>query len=150
MGLNVSIDNKKDFESVTEMVQSAVLADIVDKGMCDNKYKPGTKQHKCYFVWIVAEQDSEGRNKRVFESFTVSLNEKATLRKRLKEFGVKFEQGVEVDLESFIGTQRTLVLSIEDPSKPGEKPYLKVNATMKLQGEPVDKGDFIRKKDQTA
>src|SRR4051812_31001940 len=99
MSLTVSIDNKKDFETVTEMIQPAVLADIVDKGQVPNKFKPGTTQHKCYFVWIVAEEDSEGRNKRVFESFTVSLNEKASLRKRLKELGYKdFEAGKPFDL----------------------------------------------------
>src|SRR5947209_4867321 len=106
MGLSVSIDNTREFETVTEMIQPAVLADIVDKGMVPNKFKPGTTQHKCYFVWIVAEEDSEGRSKRVFESFTVSLNEKATLRKRLKEFGATFEGPI--DLDSYIGTKRML------------------------------------------
>ena len=60
-------------------------------------------QHKCYFVWIVAEEDNEGRNKRVFESFTVSLHEKSRLRARLKEMGYKeFAPGqpFEVDVDN--------------------------------------------------
>lgn len=152
MSLEVSIDTKKDFERPTEMIQPAVLADIVDKGLVDNKFKPGTKQHKCYFVWILSEEDTEGRNKRVFESFTVSLDEKARLRARIKELGVLPEVGQKLNLESLIGTQRTLVLAEED-GKNGGKPFTKVTATMKLQPgqKPVEiPADFIRAKDKDA
>ncbi len=150
MALSVSIDSNKEFEPVTEMIQPAVLADIVDKGQVPNKFKPGTTQHKCYFVWLVQEEDEAGRNKRVFESFTVSLNEKATLRKRLKELGYKdFEPGVPFDLEKLIGTHRQLILSSED----GEngKTFIKIIATSALKkGQtPVEiPSDFVRKQDQ--
>ena len=157
MGLSVQIDaGGKDFEVVTDMIQPAVLADIVDKGMVPNKFKPGTEQHKCFFVWIVAEEDSEGRNKRVFESFTVSLNEKATLRKRLKDFGLTDAKIAElkaakqvVDLDSYIGTKRLLVLSEED-GQDGKK-YIKVMATSTLkkgQVAPDVPADFVRKQDK--
>lgn len=150
MALSVQIDNTKDFEQVTEMIQPGVLADIVDKGQVPNKFKPGTTQHKCYFVWIVAEEDSDGRNKRVFESFTVSLHEKAGLRKRLKEMGyTDFQPGVPFDLEQLIGTKRTLVLSAED-SENG-KPFIKVTATMALrkgQASVDIPADFVRKQDR--
>lgn len=150
MGLAVSIDTRQDFEPVTEMIQPAVLADIVDKGMVPNKFKPGTEQHKCYFVWLTEETDADGRNKRVFESFTVSLNEKATLRKRLKDFGIKdFEKGKPFDLDTLIGTQRVLVLAAED----GEngRQFIKITATMPLKKgqSPVEiPADFKRKQDQ--
>lgn len=158
MGVTVQIDaGGKDFELVEDMIQGAVLADIVDKGMVDNKFKPGTKVHKCYFVWIMAEEDSEGRNKRVFESFTVSLNEKATLRKRLKEFGLTEADVAELkkskkplELDKYIGSQRTMVLSKEDGDN--GKPFIKVTATMavkKGQTAPSIPADFVRKQDQT-
>jgi hypothetical protein len=151
MGLSVQIDSGgKDFEAVTEMLQPAVLADIVDKGVVPNKFKPGTTQHKCYFVWIVAETDSEDRNKRVFQSFTVSLNEKASLRKFLGTLGIK-EFPSAFDLDTLIGTKRMLVLSEED-SKDGGKPFLKITATMALkkgQTAPDIPADFVRKQDQT-
>jgi len=153
MGLSVSIESTRDFEEITEMIQPAVLADIVDKGMVDNKFKPGTKQHKCYFMWMVAEEDAEGRNKRIFQSFTVSLNEKATLRKFLGTLGYKtFESGVEFDLESLIGTQRMLVISKED-GRDGGKPFFSITATMPLkkgQSAPAIPADFVRKQDQAA
>lgn len=151
MGLQVQIDGGgKEFEAVTEMIQPAVLADIVDKGMVPNKFKPGTEQHKCYFVWLVSEEDSEGRNKRVFQSFTVSLNEKASLRKFLSTLGIKEFQDGRFDLDSLIGTKRMLVLSEED-GKDGGKPFLKITATMALKkgqvGPDIPK-EFVRKQDQ--
>ena len=158
MGLSVSIDSGgKEFPPVTDMIQPAVLADIVDKGMVENKFKPGTKQRKCYFMWMVAEEDEDGRNKRVFESFTVSLNEKATLRKRLKDFGLTDAKiaelkaaGKEVELDSYLGTQRMLVLTEEDGTD--NRKFIKVTATMPLkkgQTAPEIPADFVRKQDQT-
>jgi hypothetical protein len=154
VGIIANVDGTgKDFEVVEEMMQGAVLADIVDKGMVDNKFKPGTKQHKCYFVWIMSEEDSDGKNKRVFESFTVSLNSKATLRKRYKELTGKKDEDIDrektVDLDSLIGTKRYLVLSQED----GEngKSFIKVMATMPLkkgQTAPDIPTDFQRKQDK--
>lgn len=156
MGLSVQIDGGgKDFELVEDMIQGAVLADIVDKGIVDNKFKPGTKVHKCYFVWIMSEEDSDGKNKRVFESFTVSMNEKATLRKRYKELTGKKDEDIKamksaIELDSLIGIQRMLVLSKEDGDN--GKPFVKVTATMPLkkgQTAPAIPSDFVRKQDQT-
>jgi hypothetical protein len=102
-------------------------------------------------VWIVAETDSEDRNKRVFQSFTVSLNEKATLRKFLGTLGIKDFSAGAFDLDTLIGTKRMLVLSEED-SKDGGKPFLKITATMALkkgQTAPEIPADFTRKQDKT-
>ena len=151
MGIVATIDNRKDFEPVTEMIQPGILADIVDKGQVPNKFKPGTTQHKCVFVWILAEEDSEGRNKRVFKSFTVSLHEKASLRKHVKELTGKEVDGPSFDLDTLIGTKRMLVLSIEDAKEPGGKPFTKITATMPLkkgQTAPEIPADFVRKQDQ--
>jgi hypothetical protein len=147
MGLTVQVDGSgKEFEAITEMIQPAVIADIVDKGMVDNTFKPGTKVHKCYFVWLLSETDTEDRPKRAFQSFTVSLNEKSSLRKFLATLGHKeFEKGKPFDLDSLIGTKRMLVLSEED----GEKgKFIKITATMPLkkgQVGPDIPADFTRK-----
>jgi hypothetical protein len=137
---------RKTFEAIAEMIQNAVIADVVDKGDVPNKYKPGTTQHKAYFTWILEELDSEGRNKRTFQSFTVSLHEKATLSKLLKEFGVVVSKDAPFNLESLIGTQRLLILSQEDGDD-GE-PYTKILATKKSTGEVKIPADFQRKKDR--
>jgi hypothetical protein len=151
----------KKFEKPTEMIQQGVLADIVDQGMKPNKFKPGTMQHKAYFVWILEEKDSEGRNKRAFEFYTVSADKKANLRKRLTEFGAKFTAGPDgkelidgqpsLELDKYIGVKRTIVLSVEDPREPGGEPFVKVLATQKPSGAGVDiPADFVRKQDQPA
>jgi hypothetical protein len=164
MGVVASASGEgKKFELAQEMIQQAVLADVVDKGMQPNSYKPGTTQHKAYFVWILEETDGEGRNKRAFQSFTVSLTKtkagkESNLRKTLKEFGAQFTpgpngkeliDGVEgVDLDKYIGTKRTLVMSTEDGT---DGPYIKILATQKPQGAGVDiPADFVRKQDQPA
>lgn len=158
MGIKVSsTGGRKPFEAITEMIQPGVLADIIDKGDVPNKFKPGSFQHKCTFVWIVAEEDAEGRNKRVFETFTVSLNEKATMRKRLKEFGLTDakvkaleDANEDIDLDQYLGTQRLLVMNAEDGETPG-KVFIKVTATMPLkpgQGVKIP-ADFVRKQDRT-
>lgn len=148
----------KNFELATEMIQQAVLVDVVDKGEVPNKFKPGTTQHKAYFVWILEELDSDGKNKRVFQGFTVSLHEKATLRKFVKDFGcviTKSKDGAElfdgkadVDLDKYIGLKRTLVMSTEDGDT---GPFIKILATQKPKGAGVDApADFVRKQDQPA
>ena len=162
MGLIAQTDGGgKDFEQVEEMMQGAVLADIVDKGMVPNKFKkaepgqPVPMQHKCYFVWIVSEEDSEGRNKRVFESFTVSMNSKATLRKRYKELTGKKDAEIDavkggIELDPLIGTKRYLILSKEDGQN--GQPFIKITATMKLskgQSAPDIPADFVRRQDRT-
>ena len=161
MGITAQVDSStnKDFEPVQELIQPGVLADIVDKGMVPNTFKPAgpdgkpSMQHKCYFVWIVAEEDSEGRNKRVFQSFTVSLDEKANLRKFLGTLGYKtFDKGAKFDLDTLIGLQRMLVLSVED-GRNGGKPFVSITATMAMKagaaGVTIPK-DFVRKQDQPA
>ena len=153
MGIVATIDNRKDFEPVTEMIQPGVLADIVDKGQVPDSFNPGKTKHKCYFVWLLAEEDTEGRNKRVFKSFTVSLHEKASLRKHIKELTGKDVTGESFDLDSLIGIKRLLVLAQEDAKEPGGKPFTKITATMPLkkgQTAPEIPADFVRKQDQPA
>ena len=151
MGLiaSVSGDKGKDFEQPKEMIQPGVLADIVDKGMIDVTYAGVTKkQHKCYFVWLLAEEDSEGRNMRVFQSFTVSLHEKAGLRKFLGTLGFKDFDG-SFDLDTILGTQRMLVLSEEDGRDGGK--YIRITGTTQLKKGtpcPTVPTDFVRKQDQ--
>ena len=149
MSLEVSIDTKKEFEAVTEMIQPAVLADVVDKGEQPNPFKPGTTRPRGYFCWIVAEQDAGGRNKRVFESFTLSLKgDRSALKARLKELGKLPKEGEKLQLESLIGIQRTLVLAEEDSKTPGGKPFIKITATMKPTAVVEIPGDFVRAKDK--
>jgi hypothetical protein len=155
MGLQVSIDNvggKFDREPIQNMIQPGVLADVVDKGIVEVTFAGETKkQHKCMIVWLLAEVDSQGRNKRAFQTFTLSLHEKAGLRKFLGTLGHKeFAKGANFDLDTLIGTNRVIVLSEED-GKDGGK-YVRVTGTAPLKNEkPVAiPDDFVRAQDRPA
>ncbi len=81
MPITISINSGKDYEPVSEGVHSAVLADIVDLGNVQTDFG---EKHKIQFVYLTDEADEGGRTKYLFERFTASLHEKASLRKRVK------------------------------------------------------------------
>ena len=155
MGIVANVDaGGKEFEPITEMIQAGVIADIMDKGIVTVTYPgaPEKKVRKATVVWLLAEEDAEGRQKRAFQTFTVSLHEKSSLRKFLKSLGYKDEQfprGGSFDLDTIIGTARMLVMSEED-GKDGGK-YVRVTAVTALkkgQTAPVIPADFVRKQDK--
>ena len=102
----------------------AVCVDVVDLGIeVSDKYfdKDGnpTKAHKIKIVWQVDEQMDDGRRFIISKKFTLSLNDKATLRKFLESWrGIPFtakdlSQGF--DVEKLVGVNCTLqVLQTED------------------------------------
>ena len=142
MALKVSINS---YELPGEGIQPAVLADVVDLGIQDTNFG---KKDRVRFVYLLNETDAKGEPKRAFQTFTKSLNEKASLRKTLTQFGQKFESGVEVDLESYVGKQVTLVIAIEDGTD-GKK-YVKILSIMKAAaGQNVNIPEtFTRNKDR--
>lgn len=104
----IATDEGKSFRPCPEGLHPAVCVDVIDMGEVDNKFKPGTKQHKCRIVWQIEETDPENEDKRFIVSgfYTVSLNEKANLRKDLESWkGRKFtaEELKGFDLEKLIG-----------------------------------------------
>lgn len=123
----------------------------MDLGIRDTAYG---KKHKVCFVYILDEADSEGRQKRAFESVTLSFNEKARLRKHvisvLAAKGQKLDPAAkEFDTETLIGDQVTLVLAKEDGTD--GKQYTKIVSVMKpAKGQDVRiPEDFKRKQDRT-
>jgi hypothetical protein len=134
------------YELPSEGPQAAVLADVIDLGLQDTAYG---KKMKVRFVYVLAENDSNGREKRAFGTFTKSLNEKARLRKHLSQLGVKFGPDTKsVDIEALVGQQVTLVLAIEDGT--GGKQFANIVSVMKpAAGQNVAIPDgFVRAKDR--
>lgn len=141
MSLQVSIQQ---YELPNEGVQAAVLADIVDLGIQDTNFG---KKDRARFVYLLEEVDEKGEQKRAFQTFTKSLNEKASLRKTLSQLGAKFDAGA-IDLESYVGKQVSLVIGYEDGSD-GKK-YARIVSIMKPRaGQAVQIPDtFVRVKDR--
>lgn len=130
MALIAETKTSKSFELPNEGTVQAVLAEVRDLGLLDQVYQGVAKKvHKVLFRWQLAELDSEKQPKRVYERFTLSLHEKATLRKRIKGLFGK-EPPATIDLEKLVGTNTNLVI-VHAEGKEG-KNYANIAATLKL------------------
>lgn len=144
MPIVININSGKDFEPVSEGVHSAVLADIVDKGVVQTAFGP---KHKVMFLWLTDEADEGGQTKYVFQSFTASLHEKAGLRKAVKAIRGRDIEGENFDVETLLGSQAQLVIQ-HNEGQDG-KVYANVQAILKPKGPKVEiPADFTRKKDK--
>jgi len=149
----IATDDGKSFKPCPEGIHPAVCVDVVDLGEMENVFKPGTKQHKCRIVWQVDEVDPEN-NKRfvVARMYTISLNEKASLRKDLQSWrGRAFtqEELKGFDLEKLIGVscQVSVVHAVKDG-----KTYGNVDSVVAL-GKGMERlvpVEYIRVKDRPA
>jgi hypothetical protein len=114
-------------------LQDAVCSKIFDLGKHQNRFN-GNLQHKILVVWELAETMKSGKfvGERFVQhkEYTLSLNEKATLRKDLEGWMCKSipedKARDGIDLEKFIGMQCTLTIQHET-SKSGNE-YAKVAA----------------------
>jgi hypothetical protein len=110
-------DNKKVFTPAPEGLHQAVCVDFVDLG---EQETPWGKKPKCRIYWQVDATDAEsGERFLVTNTYTASLNEKATLRHHLeawrgRKFTEKELQGF--DTENLIGANCQLQV-IHVPSK---------------------------------
>lgn len=142
MSLEVKINS---YELPKAGEQPGVIADIVDLGLVDTAFG---KKDRVRFVFVLAEKDAEGRQKRVFITATKSMNEKATLRKTLVKLGAKIDPKAKtVNLEPFVGQQVNLFIEIETGDD--SKEYPKILAFRKPAAEQnVQAENFTRAKDR--
>lgn len=112
---------------------SAVCVDVVDLGMLEvtfaNKAK---KQHKINVVWQIGEVRNDNKPYQVQKRYTLSLHEKAGLRKDLESWrGRPFTQGEleGFDVESVLSAP--CMLNVIHNVKDGST-YANVTAVMKL------------------
>lgn len=134
MPITVAISgNSREFETLPEGVYPAVLADIVDLGPRENKFKPGTMTNALQFVWLTSEVDSTGRTFRAmqFVNQPKYLHEKAGLTKIVKSILGKLPTGDgDFVVDDLIGSQAQLVIQHSEPNKDGNV-YANVTSIMK-------------------
>lgn len=135
----VASSSSKTYELPTEGTHQAVLAQVKDLGELDTQYG---KKHKVQFKWQVAELDKDGDRRSVVERFTLSLHQKASLRKRIKSVFGK-EPPATMDIEKLVGSNCQLVITHAEVD--GKK-YANIAAVLRLpEGaaklEPVVKPD---------
>jgi hypothetical protein len=112
---------------------AAVSVDVVDLGTLEVTYAGKTKkQHKIEIVWQIAEDMEDGRPYRVKKRYTLSLHEKAGLRKDLESWRGRAFTDAELDgfdVESVIGVP-CLLNVIHNAS--GGSVYANVSTIMRL------------------
>lgn len=136
-----------DFELAPAGAHPAVCCDVVDLGIMKVIYAGKEKQqHKVRLVWQLDEVDSTGKPFLAFKRYTLSLHEKAQLRKDLESWrGRSFteEELDGFDLEKLLSVGCFLNIIHEAKDK---KTYANIAAIMKLPKGAVGPNvrDYIR------
>jgi hypothetical protein len=124
------------FTPAPEGVHQAVCVDVIDKGLIKSTFldKAGNPkmQHKIAIAWQIDELRDDGKRFVIYKRYTLSLNEKATLRKDLESWrGKAFTRDEEMgfDVETIKGANCLLNLQHHTV---GEKTYTNVMSVMPL------------------
>lgn len=151
MAIVATAGEKKDFIPAPAGVHQAVCVDVIDLGMLEVTWAGQKKQqHKINVAWQINELRDDGKPYLVFKRYTLSLSEKANLRKDLESWrGRKFTRDEEMgfDVESVIGAN--CLLNVQHAEKEGTT-YANVVAIMPLaKGMPkITATDYVRKIDR--
>jgi hypothetical protein len=126
----------KDFTPAPEGLHSAVCVDVIDLGLQPNTFNPEKPQHKIRIVWQIEETDPGNHDKRflVSQMYTLSLHEKASLRKdlegwRARKFSAEESKGF--DVEKLLGVPCQVQI-IQNVSEKNGKTYANVQAIVPL------------------
>lgn len=142
------------FTPAPEGTHAAVCVDIVDLGMLEVSFNNKTKhQHKIRVSWQIAEDREDGKPFLVSKRYTLSLHEKAALRKDLESWrGRSFtpEELRGFDVETVLG-HGCLINVIHAPNPKGGSPYANISAIMRAPKgmEVPTPRDYVRVKDRT-
>jgi hypothetical protein len=143
----MAADSRKEWTPAPEGLHKAVLVDMVDLGIVDGSFGP---RHKVRAVWQIEDvSPDDGKRFQVSKMYTLSLNEKANLRKDLETWrGKKFtaDELKGFDLEKLVGVncQLQLIHNITDEGRT----YSNVQAIIPLgKGEKrISAQEYIRVK----
>ena len=148
-------DGGGNFEPAPAGTYRAVCVDVIDKGIVEVTYAGQTKrQHKVSIAWLIDEKRDDGKPYLVFKRYTLSLNEKATLRKDLESWrGKPFTRAEEMgfDVEAVLGAN--CLVNVQHAER-GGKTYANVASVMPLMKgmPPLSDGlsDYVRQIHRTA
>lgn len=110
------------FELLDADTYEARLAAVVDLGEHDGKF--GRKRQVALFWELIAPPRQDGKRWVVFKRYTLSFNEKATLRKDLETWRrAPYAENADIDLYKFLGSPWSIEIT---HSTSGEKTYANV------------------------
>lgn len=78
--------SEKSFTPAPAGTHQAVCCDVVDLGFIESSFTPGKQQHKIAVVWQIGEDMENGKPFLVQQRYTLSLDEKANLRRDLESW----------------------------------------------------------------
>ena len=85
MAIIATAGDSKTYTPAPAGSHQAVCVDVIDKGILEVTYAGKTKkQHKVSLAWQIEELRDDGKRFLVYKRYTLSLNEKATLRHDLE------------------------------------------------------------------
>ena len=133
---------------------AAICVDVVDLGLMENKFDPEAEPKPMVrLVWELSKNSQEGKPYLVRKDYTLSLHEKATLRKHLDSWrGQHFTESElrGFDVEKVCGVPCMLLISNKKGSQ-GDRMFANVDAVMHNDGTlpaAVASGNYIREKDR--
>ena len=122
MAIVATVGSGSSFKPAPSGLHQGVCVDVVDMGVLEVTYAGQTKrQHKVRVVWQIDQDMESGKPFIVQKRYTLSLHEKATLRKELESWrGRVFtdEELAGFDLEKLLGANAQL--NIQHANKNGE------------------------------
>jgi len=133
---------------------SAVCVDVVDLGMLEVTFvKETTTKHKIRLVWQIEEVMADNKPYLASKMYTLSLHQKAQLRKDLESWrGKQFspEELEGFDVENLLGVNCLLNI-IQEVSNKNGKTYSNIAIIMRLPKgmNPLKARDYIRVCDRT-
>ena len=86
MPIIATAGDSKSYTPAPEGTHQAVCVDVIDIGLKPNPFKDGAMQHKIDIAWQIDETREDGKRHLVYKRYTLSLNEKATLRHDLESW----------------------------------------------------------------
>lgn len=121
MALYAKAVEGKSFKPAPEGTTQAVIVAIEDLGLLPNQFRGGELQQKIRVVFQLAETRDDGHRFMVSKRYTLSLHEKATLRKDIESLlGRKLKpadlKGEGFDVETLVG-KNCLISITHSPSK---------------------------------
>lgn len=156
MAIIAKAGDGQNYAPAPEGTHQAVAVDVIDKGLMESNFQGKKKlQHKIDIAWQIDELRDDGKRFVLFKRYTLSLNEKATLRHDLESWrGRPFTRDEEMgfDVETVIGANCLINVQHKPGTKDPNKIFSNVVSIM-----PLLKGmtkltalDYVRPKQGTA
>jgi hypothetical protein len=152
MPIIAKASGNSDYIPAPEGTFSAVCCDVVDLGMLEVTFGGKTKeQHKIWIVWQIEEVMADNRPYTVRKRYTLSLHEKASLRKDLESWRGRAFTASELegfDVETVLGVACMLNVIHAAGSQGGT--FANVASIMKLPKglNSIRVRDYVRVKDR--